>query len=341
MRYARSPDKQLIEAARGLTGFCPGCDSPLVAKCGTIISPHWAHHARPDCDAWSEPESAWHLGWKSHAPPERTEVVMGAQREHRADVVLPDGRVLELQHSALSVDAIREREAFYTREAGGMVWLWDASRFWHSATWSWSDEVLELPRHRVLSDVGCAMYWDVPAHVVRYLGRHDIADIADLAGRLAGAEAAAADCGRALARRRVSLERCAAKRASLAPPVAATAGLGSCFDAGRGRGTLDDNTLRQIRSAGTMPEVLAYDAARRAEDKAQGLVRRAESDVWDARRRVAYAQSAIESAITVAALQATTAGGILQVSPLPIRGVFCVERFISRGRFASMIRGTP
>jgi hypothetical protein len=170
MRYARGPgpDPQLIEAERGHTGTCPGCGSALVAKCGTIVSPHWAHHARPDCDDWSEPESEWHLAWKRHAPPERTEVVMGANREHRADVVLPNGWVLELQHSALSAEAIREREEFYTREAGGMCWLWDARRFWKAAEIkrSGSDVMIGLGRHRTLYEPRCGMYWDIPEHPI-------------------------------------------------------------------------------------------------------------------------------------------------------------------------------
>ena len=168
MRYARGPgpDPQLIEAERGRTGTCPGCGSALVAKCGTIVSPHWAHHARPDCDDWSEPESEWHLAWKRHAPPERTEVVMGANREHRADVVLPNGYVLELQHSALSAEAIREREEFYTREAGGMCWLWDARRFWKAVQFrdSGPHGSIDLPRHRTLLLPRCPMFWDVPSH---------------------------------------------------------------------------------------------------------------------------------------------------------------------------------
>ena len=40
---------------------------------------------------------------------------------HRADIVGPDNRVLELQHSAINPKQIREREQFYDR----MVWLFD------------------------------------------------------------------------------------------------------------------------------------------------------------------------------------------------------------------------
>ena len=49
----------------------------------------------------------------------RVEVPIG---KHRADVVAMDSTVIELQHSHLSPDEIREREEFY----GKMVWIWDA-----------------------------------------------------------------------------------------------------------------------------------------------------------------------------------------------------------------------
>ncbi|PZO47927.1 MAG: hypothetical protein DCF15_18445, partial [Phormidesmis priestleyi] len=50
---------------------------------------------------------------------------MGANNEHRADVRLDSGLVLELQHSSISAETIAEREQFY----GFMVWLFDAQGF--------------------------------------------------------------------------------------------------------------------------------------------------------------------------------------------------------------------
>jgi len=83
-------------ATPGARSTCPGCGGELVAKCGRIVTWHWAHLAA-DCDPWSEPESEWHRRWKfwflSH-PGVRVEVPMA---EHRADVVLADGRIVELR----------------------------------------------------------------------------------------------------------------------------------------------------------------------------------------------------------------------------------------------------
>jgi hypothetical protein len=66
--------------------------------------------------------SAWHLSWQAHAPDERREVILG---QHRADVVAPDGSVVEVQRSTIAADEIREREAFYAF-FGSMTWIFDA-----------------------------------------------------------------------------------------------------------------------------------------------------------------------------------------------------------------------
>ena len=44
---------------------------------------------------------------------------------HRADIVGADGNVIELQHSSISSEEIRVREAFYFK----LIWLLDGSSF--------------------------------------------------------------------------------------------------------------------------------------------------------------------------------------------------------------------
>jgi hypothetical protein len=125
MMYARDPDGTKILATRGANGCCPVCKEPLVAKCGELVVHHWSHKARPDCDSWYEPETEWHRGWKQHWAPDQVEVVIGP---HRADVLV-DGTVIEFQHSSISTTEIREREDFYTREVGNMIWVFDAQPY--------------------------------------------------------------------------------------------------------------------------------------------------------------------------------------------------------------------
>lgn len=118
-------DEIRVEAQPGIRdAVCPGCRSPLIPKCGKIVIHHWAHESGADCDAWTEPESEWHRQWKDLlAPPEQQEVVLGC---HRADIVNDHGVVIELQHSSISPETIRDRDHFYNKMGEGLVWLFDA-----------------------------------------------------------------------------------------------------------------------------------------------------------------------------------------------------------------------
>ena len=107
-------DGQRREASPGLHGCCPGCGGPVRAKCGEVLTWHWAH-LTAECDPWSEPESQWHLNWKARFPEQYQEVVVGP---HRADVKGPVA-VLEVQKSQIAPEMIREREEFY----GEMLWM--------------------------------------------------------------------------------------------------------------------------------------------------------------------------------------------------------------------------
>lgn len=119
MLYATTETGLRLTAEPGRTAFCPVCREPVRPKCGRIVTWHWAHIGREDCDDWAEPDSAWHLDWQAIVPAEWREVVIG---RHRADIKAFDGTIVEIQHSTISADEIRERENFY----GRMVWIFDA-----------------------------------------------------------------------------------------------------------------------------------------------------------------------------------------------------------------------
>lgn len=120
-------------ASPNAIGTCPSCGAGLIAKCGNIVSWHWAHKSR-DCDLWSEPESEWHVNWKKQFPIAWQERTMGP---HRADVGTANG-VIEFQRSPISADEIQEREQFY----GSMIWVVSADEWclykhvnWHIANY--------------------------------------------------------------------------------------------------------------------------------------------------------------------------------------------------------------
>jgi len=114
------------EAERDLSGQCPCCGSPLIAKCGEVKVSHWAHRGKRTCDHWWEPETEWHRTWKGHFPAEWQEIVhtSATGEKHIADVKTDQGWVLEFQHSFLNPDERRSRDSFYPK----LVWVVDGTR---------------------------------------------------------------------------------------------------------------------------------------------------------------------------------------------------------------------
>jgi len=158
-----------VEARPNQRAQCPLCRKPVLSKCGEIVDWHWAHLAGGDCDPWAEAETPWHRWWKERAPASWREVTVG---EHRADIRRPDDHVvIELQHSPISPEEIREREAYY----GHMVWLIDGRLLtrevrmfddWtrrlgqvRPGTWSWlwPRKSFLAARRRVFLDLGTSV----------------------------------------------------------------------------------------------------------------------------------------------------------------------------------------
>ncbi len=114
------------EATPGLSGICEVTGLPVIAKCGTVRSSHWALIGERERDSWWEPETPWHREWKNKFPKEWHEVIHPAKNgeEHRADVKTNQGFVIEFQHSHLDSQERLAREAFYQN----MVWVVDGTR---------------------------------------------------------------------------------------------------------------------------------------------------------------------------------------------------------------------
>lgn len=126
MQFAVSADGSKISPSPEIADAkCPCCDSDVIPKCGKINIWHWAHKNNKDCDTWSEAEGPWHQSWKKEFPDSWHEIVMGENREHRADIRTPSELVIELQHSNINADEVKERECFYQH----MIWFFDASEY--------------------------------------------------------------------------------------------------------------------------------------------------------------------------------------------------------------------
>ena len=125
MKYAQV-DGRRQEARPNLTGECPGCGRAVIARCGEVRIPHWAHKGRVICDPWWENETAWHRAWKDQFPAHWQEVVhvAGDGERHIADVKTSSGWVIEFQHSFIRPEERRSRNAFYRK----LIWVVDGTR---------------------------------------------------------------------------------------------------------------------------------------------------------------------------------------------------------------------
>ncbi len=147
MQYATLDGRKSMPSHTGQRADCPSCRGEMLSKCGEIVVHHWAHLSGKDCDPWAEQETLWHREWKNQFPSECREVTIystDSDEYHRADVCLPNGTVLEFQHSSLTPKDIRKREDFYKRYANGVVWIVDGSEFmdrWVKLGWTqWAKE---------------------------------------------------------------------------------------------------------------------------------------------------------------------------------------------------------
>ncbi len=117
---------QRQEPQPNLSGECPGCGNPMVARCGEVRVWHWAHRGRRHCDSWWENETEWHRDWKGQFSVDWQEIVHHAEdgERHIADVRTGDDWVIEFQHSYIKPEERRSREAFYPK----LVWVVDGLR---------------------------------------------------------------------------------------------------------------------------------------------------------------------------------------------------------------------
>lgn len=168
MLIAMDESARRIAPSPNTRALCPECRGAVVAKCGDLVSWHWAHLAANDACWASEGETPWHVAWKERFPVEQREVrIVRGGVCHVADV-RGATRVLEFQHSSISADEIREREKFY----GRMAWIFDcqdAREAWRvtirihddgrvSFRWRHPRLSIKACRQPVLLDIGTKPY---------------------------------------------------------------------------------------------------------------------------------------------------------------------------------------
>ena len=147
MQYATLDGHKSMPSHTGQRAECPSCGGEVLSKCGNINIHHWAHLSGKECDPWVEHETEWHREWKNQFPPECREVTIhstDSDEFHRADVCLPNGKVIEFQHSTIPDHVVLAREDFYTKYANGITWVVDGAEF--MKRW------VKFPWHRWVND---------------------------------------------------------------------------------------------------------------------------------------------------------------------------------------------
>jgi hypothetical protein len=131
-RYALVNGELAAAHKLGMRATCvdPACNWQMVAKPGNgRTAAHWAHMPGAVCqyDRHDTEKGEWHCEVQnvfSHFGAHK-EVVMRSidgTKDHRADVVLGDGRIIEAQTRYLKPEEVVSRENTY----GTMAWLYDA-----------------------------------------------------------------------------------------------------------------------------------------------------------------------------------------------------------------------
>lgn len=123
--------KRAEQAASGAIGTCPWTQHPVKAHVG-LLRQYWAYvGGAPTFSNGYEPESEWHLTWKTPVQDQYCEVVFGNNNEHRADILGSNETVIEIQRSIIDIRESRERVEFYQRETGKrVIWVVDIQEFW-------------------------------------------------------------------------------------------------------------------------------------------------------------------------------------------------------------------
>jgi hypothetical protein len=109
-----------------ITCRCCGSQLQAVLQTGEKIK-YFRHASTDDCIKSSNDDNLllWHILWQTTVKVENREVVKkNNKKTHRADIYIPENNyVIEIQHSHIEPDKIKEREIFYEK----MIWIIDGT----------------------------------------------------------------------------------------------------------------------------------------------------------------------------------------------------------------------
>lgn len=111
--YVNGQKTHIKDAERGTLGRDCWFLDYEVKVCKGLFMQYWKYtDAKPILPTGYENETEWHAAWKAAIDDECCEVVLGPNREHRADI-RTQNHIIELQYSPIDIRDILERTAFY------------------------------------------------------------------------------------------------------------------------------------------------------------------------------------------------------------------------------------
>jgi hypothetical protein len=113
-------------AVKGVEYRCPMCRKKVNVCQGEIKEPYFAHQKNDACtDDWVYDMSEWHCAMQSRFPEMQREILVTHEgKTHRADILF-EKRIIEFQHSDISIKEIRERNEFYNAAGYEVAWVFD------------------------------------------------------------------------------------------------------------------------------------------------------------------------------------------------------------------------
>lgn len=113
--------------------YCPCCNSLLVQKKGKIMVWHYAHKSLTDCVGYYDNKGEWHRKMQELFPEKNREIFdKWLSKRHIYDIFTDNKRIIEFQHSHISIDDFMYRTKDYVDRsiingASKPIWVFDYS----------------------------------------------------------------------------------------------------------------------------------------------------------------------------------------------------------------------
>ena len=114
----------ILSAQQGDELFCPFCGKRMIPRLkGEYRMKHFAH--KESCtETWTYDMSEWHRMWQSFFPGKTEEFMEYNGKKHKADV-FANNKVIEFQHSPMTLEEFRDRNDFYSSFGYDVIWVFD------------------------------------------------------------------------------------------------------------------------------------------------------------------------------------------------------------------------